>query len=145
MTAPSGSVGKPKGRNPALQDMGAAAEETEPLAWWTYVGVGVLWYLSSLVLDAGGVSGRTPDLLLAAAFIGTFGIACLVNGRRCGALHCRLSGKGYLLVSGLALAGAFGAIDVSMTWIYGLFGGVFVVSYAAEVLVERMGTAEPAE
>lgn len=125
--------------------MGEAAEETEPLAWWTYVGVGVLWYLSSLILDAGGISGRTPDLLLAAAFIGTFGIACLVNGRRCGALHCRLSGQGSLLVSGLALAGAFGAIDVSMTWIYGLFGAVFVGSYAAEILVERMGTAEPAE
>lgn len=117
-------------------------EEVEPLAWWTYVGVGALWYASTLALDLGGIEGEAPYLLVAAAFIGTFGLACYLNGRRCGALHCRVSGPGYLAVAALAVASAAGLVGVGQNAIMALFAAVFVGSYLLEFAVDR--GAEPA-
>lgn len=117
--------------------MGEETEaEVEPLSWWTYLAVGGLWYLSGLVLGQGGVEGETPHLVLAAVFIGTFGVACLVNGQRCGALHCRVSGPGYLVVAGLAILSALGLVGVGRGLIMALFGAVFVASYAMEYIAE---------
>lgn len=116
-------------------------EAPEPLAWWTYAGVAGLWFATNRVLSAGGVTGEGAYLLVAAAFIGTFGVACLVNGQRCGALHCRVSGPGYLAVAGLALVGATGLVEVSQTVVIVLFGVVVVASYAVELLADGAGAA----
>lgn len=116
-------------------------DQTEPLAWWTYVGVGALWWGSSVVLDQGGVTGEAAHLWLAAVFIATFGIACVYNGQQCGALHCRISGPAYVGVALLAAASALGWIDVSRSIVMGLFGGVFVLSYALEYLASARGVA----
>lgn len=113
--------------------------ETEAISWWAYVGVGLLWFGANRVLEFGGVQGEAAYLWVAAAFIATFGLACLVNGQRCGALHCRVSGPGYLLVALLAVAGALGLVDVGRGLVFALFGGVFVASYAAEFLAARTG------
>lgn len=120
--------------------MSEAGGEPEPLAWWTYVGVGVLWFASNRVAGAAGVTGEAPYLWIAAAFLATFGAACLVNGRRCGALHCRVSGPGYLAVAALAVAGALGLAGVGQGLVMGLFGAVFVASYAVEFLAAPRDT-----
>lgn len=112
----------------------AQAEEgdVEPLAWWTYVGVGVLWFASNSIVSAAGVTGEAPYLWIAAAFVATFGAACMYNGEQCGALHCRISGPTYIGVALLAVASALGLVDISRGLIMGLFVGVFVASYALE-------------
>lgn len=109
--------------------------DVEPLAWWTYVGVGVLWFASNRVVGAAGVTGEAPYLWIAAAFVATFGAACMYNGEQCGALHCRISGPAYVGVALLAVASALGLVDASQDLVMGLFGGVFVASYAIEYVV----------
>lgn len=109
-------------------------EVVEPLSWWTYVGVGLLWWGSTAVVDAAGVTGEAPYLWIAAGFMATFGLACFVNGRRCGAIHCQISGPGYIGLALLAAASAIGWIGVSRGLLMLLFGGLFVASYAIEYL-----------
>lgn len=110
----------------------AGEDEVEPLAWWTYVGVGVLWWASLQALGSGGLDRAGAGLLVAAAFLALFGGACPHNGRRCGALHCRLSGPGHL-----ALASAAGLVPVGTGPLLAAFLAVMVGSFAIEHVHER--------
>jgi hypothetical protein len=115
----------------------AREDEVEPLAWWTYVGVGVLWWASLQALGSGGLDRAGAGLLVAGAFFALFGAACWYNGRRCGALHCRISGPGYVALALVALAAAAGLVPLGTGPLLVAFLAVMVGSFAIEHVHER--------
>lgn len=122
------------------------AGETEPLTWRAYAGVGVLWLAATQLLELGGVTAEAPYRWLAAVVFVTLGVACWVNGRRCGALHCRISGPGYVVIGLVAVASALGAIDVSVATLTVAFLVVAGASLVVEAALEtsRREGVEPA-
>lgn len=124
----------------------SGAGETEPLTWRAYAGVGVAWLAGTGLLEVGGVTANWPSLWLAAVVFGALGAACWVNGRRCGALHCRISGPGYVVIGLVAVASALGAIDVSVATLTVAFLVVAGASLAIEAALEasRPEKMEPA-
>lgn len=111
--------------------------EVEPLSWKVYVGVGLLWFASLQVLGWGGVEADAPYRWVSTVFFAVMGGACWYNGRQCGALHCRISGPGYVLVAVVSAVSALGVIDVDTRILMGVFLAIAVVSYAIEAYVER--------
>lgn len=112
-------------------------EETEPLTWRAYAGVGVLWFASTQVLSWGGVEAAAPYRWVAAVVFVTLGAACWYNGRACGAIHCRISGPGYVLLGLLASVSALGVVDVSVETLTAAFVAIAVLSYVIEIGFRR--------
>jgi hypothetical protein len=56
------------------------------------------------------------------------GVACLINARRCGRVHCYFTGPFFLLVSVASLLRGLGIISVEWAWIGGiaLAGGILL-------------------
>ena len=92
------------------------------------------WGLPIAGLVVGGALEWQPVVWpIAFAWIG---VACLINARRCGRLHCYLTGPYFLLLAGLALAHGLALLplgDAGWDWIGGaaLIGGV-VLYYLPE-------------
>ena len=53
-----------------------------------------------------------PRGLVWAASLGWMGVACLVNARRCGRTHCRITGPFFLGMAGVVLGYAFGVLPL---------------------------------
>lgn len=72
----------------------------------------LLWVLPAVLLCiAAGIGGRVaavawPPLLL------FMGAACLVNARRCGRLHCYITGPYFLLLAGVSLLYGLGGVPL---------------------------------
>lgn len=111
--------------------------EVEPLSWTVYVALGALWFLSLQALSWGGVQGDAPYRWISAAFFALLGGACWWNGRQCGAIHCRISGPGYLLVALVSALSALGLVDVGFEVLMTAFLAIAVVSYGIEWYAER--------
>lgn len=122
------------------------AAGTDPLTWRAYAGVGVVWLAATELLELGGVTAEGPYRWLAAVVFVTLGAACWVNGRRCGALHCRISGPGYVVIGLVAVASALGAIDAAVGALTVAFLVVAGTSLAIEAALEtsRREDLEPA-
>jgi hypothetical protein len=64
--------------------------------------------------------------------VGWFGVGCLINGRSCGRVHCKIDGIAFPL---LAAVGALNVLSVvSFSW--NLFWGVFIVILIASFVPE---------
>ncbi|PSG97849.1 hypothetical protein BRD56_03095 [Thermoplasmatales archaeon SW_10_69_26] len=70
-------------------------------------------------------------------FFALFGAACWYNGRHCGALHCRISGPGYVALALVALAAAAGLVPLGTGPLLAGFLAVMVGSFAIEHVHER--------
>src|SRR6266852_246432 len=79
------------------------------------IGAGVAYGESVLSLTAWGV-----NWVVAVAWAG---IGCLVNGRSCGGVHCRIDGTAFPL---LALVGALNVLSIS-TFDWNVFWLAFIV------------------
>lgn len=117
--------------------MAEAAGEVEPLPWTVYAGVGVGWYLTLTALPWLGLEGATPRLWVSAVMILALGGICWYNGRACGAVHCRISGPGYVLVGLVAVLSATGLVDVGVDVLIWAFVAVMLASYGIEAVVGR--------
>lgn len=117
--------------------MQIGGEEAEPLTWRAYAGVGLLWWLSTEVLSWGGIAAEWPYRAIAAAVFLALGGACWWNARACGAVHCRISAPGYVLVGLVAAASALGVVDVSVGALTVAFLAVALVSLGIEAVLGR--------
>lgn len=59
----------------------------------------------------------TVIVLIMAGALGWMGIACVINGARCGRLHCKFSGPIFLIGAGGVLASGFGLIGAPGTFL----------------------------
>ena len=89
----------------------------------------LLWRLTPLVIIVTGFLGRSPWIEIAwTVSFAVMGVACLINARRCGRMHCYFTGPFFLLVSAASLLRGLGIISVEWSWIGGvaLAGGIFL-------------------
>ncbi len=113
--------------------------EVEPLPWWSYLLVIALWIAATETMEAFDVTQEAPYLYLLAALFWAFGLLCTMNGRQCGAIHCRLSGPAYILLGVVALAAAVGLVTIGQRPLLWAWFGIFVVAYGAEFILEKGG------
>lgn len=114
----------------------AGTGEVAPLGWHWYAGMGGVWFVTIMGLSWADIRSDAVHLGVAGLFFALFGALCWWNGRRCGALHCRVSGYGYGAVALVAFAGAAGWLAVGQGGLMGLFVAVFALSYGAERFAE---------
>lgn len=89
----------------------------------------LLWRFTPLVIIVTGFLGRSPWLEIAwTVSFAVMGVACLINARRCGRVHCYFTGPFFLLISVASLLRGLGIISVEWAWIGGvaLAGGIFL-------------------
>lgn len=114
------------------EDIGGGA-----LSWKVYAGLGALWFASMQVLSWGGIESQAPYRWVSTVFFAVMGGACWWNGRQCGAIHCRISGPGYLLVAIVSGFSALGVVDVGFQALMTAFLAIAAGSFGAEWYVER--------
>lgn len=84
----------------------------------------LLWGVPQVVFVAGFFLG-TYRVVLWPVALSAMGIACVANARRCGRLHCYLTGPFYLLMAGVTGVHEMGLVSLGP---YGwLWLGLFVV------------------
>lgn len=89
------------------------------------------------VLSWTGLESEATRLMISGVAFVAFGLLCWKNGRDCGALHCRISGPGYLLLGGIAGVGALGWVPVELDWLMAAFVLIALGSYALEAGIGR--------
>jgi hypothetical protein len=105
-------------------------------------GAGILlWVVPIAVLV---ISANLGGLYAAVAWplaLGFMGVACLVNARRCGRLHCYFTGPYFLLLAGASLLYGLGLLDSGKrgwSWLLlALLGGAIVFMCVPEWLFGR--------
>jgi hypothetical protein len=99
---------------------------TSALLWWVPQGIVV----AALLLP---VPARAAVWVAA---LGWMAMACILNARRCGRVHCRYTGPWYLVMIVPVLALAFGFVDGGISaWIalcVVMLGGSKVIWWATE-------------
>lgn len=113
------SAGGPASREPA--DL--VGSKTGWLLW----GLPAVLLVAGVFWDAARAWFWTPALSVA-------GVACMVNARRCGRLHCRFTGPLYLLGAVAALLQGFGILSLSWSWIAVAMGGGTALAFVPEWL-----------
>lgn len=114
-------------------------EDVDPLPWWSYLAVIALWIAATEIMEAFDVTQQAPYLYLLAALFVAFGALCWMNGRQCGAIHCRISGPAYVLLGAVAVGSALGLIPVGQRPLLWAWFGIFVVAYGIELILEKGG------
>jgi hypothetical protein len=105
-------------------------------------GAGILlWVVPIAVLV---ISANLGGLYAAVAWplaLGFMGVACLVNARRCGRLHCYFTGPYFLLLAVASLLYGLGLLDLGKrgwSWLsLALLGGAIVFMCVPEWLFGR--------
>lgn len=92
-----------------------------------------------LIISTGGTSSIIHAVVWTSAFT-VAGVACLVNARRCGRLHCFFTGPGFILA---ALASLLYGLDIlplgSHGWMWILDSTVVLTLFACCVLESLYG------
>lgn len=77
----------------------------------------LLWCVPAALIVIGAVWSDARAMLWIPSY-GIMGIACLHNARRCGRLHCHLTGPLYLLGAVATALEAFAIVPIGWTWIF---------------------------
>lgn len=111
------AVSADAGRQIVLRDPGgpmSASDCTETRTDWARGARGVvLWGVPAAMLAASGALLPARDLLFVwPPILALMGIACLLNARRCGRVHCYATGPFLLILAALALLYGIGALPL---------------------------------
>ena len=96
----------------------------------------MLWYLPAVALFV-PVSTDVARAWIWTTALTVMGVACLVNARRCGRLHCYVTGPVFLAGAGLSLLHSLGLPLLSWDWTGGLVLAGWVVGHAIEAVRGR--------
>lgn len=91
----------------------------------------VLWCVPTAVVLAGVLLPNVRALLWIPSFA-IMGLACLVNARGCGRLHCFVTGPLFLIASVATGLDAFSVISIGWKWILVGTGVGTVLAYSLE-------------
>jgi len=83
-----------------------------------------------------------PVVLITASAIAWMGIGCVINGARCGRLHCKFSGPIFLVGAVGVLASGFGLLGAPGTCINEITWGTFILAlspYGLELICGPYG------
>lgn len=94
---------------------------------WVLIGIGAIW--QSLLFWL-----WIPAFLVA-------GAACVHNARRCGRVHCYVTGPLFLLAAAYLALAAAGLAPLSVSWLLGVVFGVALAAFLAERKLGRYRTA----
>lgn len=76
----------------------------------------LLWGIPTVLLLAGAILPTARAWLWVPAFA-VAGAACLANARRCGRIHCFITGPLYLLLAAAVLLGSLDLLAIDAGWI----------------------------
>lgn len=71
-----------------------------------------LWGIPAIAMLIATMMNPSPRAIIWSAALVWMGGACIANARRCGRTHCRFTGPFYLLMAGLVVAHAAGALPI---------------------------------
>ncbi len=96
-----------------------------PIRWLLWGVPAVLFVLGAFVAPLLRLLLWTPAFLMA-------GVACLMNARRCGRLHCYITGPLYLLAALTTVLVGMSVLSLPSRWIaWGAIGGT-ILAHAPE-------------
>lgn len=75
-----------------------------------------IWCAPAAVILVGVLWGSARAALWTPSFL-VMGIACLLNARRCGRLHCHVTGPVFLLAAIATLLDAMGVVAIGWPWV----------------------------
>jgi len=76
-----------------------------------------LWILPLSLAILGFVFGSLRNCIWPLA-LAWMGIACVVNAKSCGRVHCTFTGPLYLLIAIVGICAALGVVNVSWIWLW---------------------------
>jgi hypothetical protein len=87
-----------------------------------------LWALPGAAMLAALLLEPTLRAIVWAGMLVWMGVACLLNARRCGRIHCRATGPYLLVMAGLVVAYATGAAPLGPHG-WSLLGGATLIGF----------------
>jgi hypothetical protein len=107
---------------------GGACSERDLVRGWSAFG---LWCVPTLLIIAGMFVPDARALLWIPSFA-VMGVACLVNARGCGRLHCFVTGPLFLAAALVSAFDAFGIMSMSWKVILAGTGAGTLLAYSLE-------------
>jgi hypothetical protein len=95
--------------------------------WWAVL----LWCIPTVAIFAGALVPAARAALWIPAFT-VMGVACLVNARGCGRLHCYVTGPLFLLAALASALDAFAVVRIDWKTIFFVVALGTVLAYALE-------------
>lgn len=118
---------------------GACSQRDLVGGWWA----AVLWCLPTALILVGVMVPSVRSVLWIPSFA-VMGVACLVNARGCGRLHCFVTGPLFLLASLATMLDAFGVVTIGWKLIFLGAGVGTLLAYSLEWLRGKyVGTSVP--
>ena len=106
---------------------------------WCYILWGVPAVLATTATLAYGRSLLSPiqEESLWIVAVAWAGIGCLINGRTCGRIHCRIDGIFFPFLSVLGLLNILSVISFSWSLFWIAFLGILATSFVPEIIWKR--------
>jgi len=110
-----------------MGECGAAAGAKDWASdWRAFVA---LWAIPGVAMLAAVLLEPVLRAVVWTAMLAWMGVACLLNARRCGRIHCRVTGPYLLAMAGLVVAYALGVAPLGPHG-WSLLGGATVIGFA---------------
>lgn len=103
----------------------------------------LLWCLPVIALIVGSYWQRARLMLWIPAF-SVMGVACLVNARRCGRVHCYITGPLSLLAIGYIILSRFHLLPMDVGYFLDSVLGIAILAFLVELPLGRYRTREDA-
>lgn len=101
----------------------------------------LLWVVPAIILGITAGFGGPYLVLIWPVLLAFMGIACLANAKRCGRLHCFITGPYFLVLAGLSLLYSLGIVPLGphgWQWLCdALFIGGCVLTCVPELIFGR--------
>ena len=106
---------------------------------WCYLlwGVPALLVFGSFSLRSASILSLTAAGTVWVVAVAWAGIGCLLNGRSCGRVHCRIDGIGFPVLAILGALNLLSVVSFSWNWFWLAFIITLVVSFAPEIAWKR--------
>ena|ERR1022692_631138 len=117
--------------------MGETSDLLRPPSWVWLWCVPACVAIGASLLRARGVLSLPAAGALWAVVTLWIGLACALNARRCGRVHCIIDGVVFPVLAAIGLLNVLGIVTFSWSVYWGAFFAVLVASFIPEVVWKR--------
>jgi len=96
-----------------------------------------LWGLPAAAVVLGTFLGRTGHVALWVPAFTVAGLACVMNARGCGRIHCHVTGPAFLVAAGSTVLVALGLLPIQFGTVLAATATVAVLSFVPELVHRR--------
>lgn len=106
---------------------------------WCYLlwGVPALLVFVSFGLRSASVISLTDAGIVWVVAVAWAGLGCLLNGRSCGRVHCRIDGIGFHALAIVGALNIFGLVSFDWNWYWLAFIIILIASFVPEIVWKK--------